>query len=302
MPSLTFENGLKIQVAQGQTSLSVLELANANGIAHTSVCGGNGLCSTCKIWVENLSELSPCTAIEQELLLAKGEPQGVRLACQAKVVGDAVVKRLVFDEIDQELVRKNPGNYRGNQQEIAVLFCDIRNFTSFSEKNQAYDVVHFLNRYFFINGNIILEEGGYIDKYIGDGLMALFGINGENARIACANATQAALKMLDASHKMSEYTEKHFGFSLRIGVGIAWGKAIVGKVGHPDSMAFTAIGDTVNLASRIEAKTKELKVDMLVDEQVDVHLPATFKRGKRFNEEIKGKEGSFPLVEILPNH
>ena len=102
-------------------------------------------------------------------------------------------------------------------------------------------------------GIAILENNGYIDKYIGDGLMALFGLKGESPKEICLNATKAALHMIDSLAEMNQYLKSHFDLEFKIGIGVHYGNAILGELGHPGKRQFTAIGDSVNGGVKVMA-------------------------------------------------
>jgi adenylate cyclase len=285
---------------QADESLSLLRLAQLNGIPHASACGGHARCSTCRVMVlEGLENLSPRTEPEVRLATAKGFEPNVRLACQTCAHGPATVRRLVLDDCDVELVLKCSGHTAGKEATLAILFSDIRSFTPFAEHNLAYDVVHVLNRYFFDTGSAVLQHGGYIDKYIGDGLMALFGLDSDDPANASRQAVRAALEMLGGLPAFNSYLTQYFGATLEIGIGIHTGSVILGEIGHPKRMQLTAIGDAVNVASRVESATKEVGARLLVTAEVAAHLGDEFRPGRRQRVHLKGTTGERELIEIL---
>lgn len=143
----------------------------------------------------------------------------------------------------------------GKSREIVVLFSDIRNFTNTTHVKKAEEVVKSLNKYFTDMVQIVEKYDGMIDKFIGDALMGLFGY--DDIQKGVNNAVNAAYYMQD--HLLRTNSE------FRIGVGIGFGQAIVGLVGSPDRLDFTAIGDVINTASRLESATPKLEVDILID-------------------------------------
>ena len=131
----------------------------------------------------------------------------IRLACQTTVSGDVELRRLVLDAEDMELTSlfkagSSPRSV-GEEKEVAILFADIRGFTTFAETLPPYDVVHVLNRYFHQVGQAIQRNGGCIDNYMGDGLMALFGV--EDSSGATLQAIRAGLDMLEAVERLRPY-------------------------------------------------------------------------------------------------
>ncbi|HMV43556.1 MAG TPA: adenylate/guanylate cyclase domain-containing protein, partial [Leptospiraceae bacterium] len=179
------------------------------------------------------------------------------------------------------------------------LFSDIRGFTAFSEKALPYDAIHILNRYFNRMGAAVLENDGYIDKYIGDGLMALFGLKEEDPDMICLKAIKAALSMIEELNDLNRYLKDHFDLEFKIGIGIHFGNAILGEIGHPGKRQFTAIGDSVNLASRIESTTKKANAEFLVSSDVYSILKTCINIGRVFETKLKGKTGVYRLYEIL---
>ena len=148
---------------------------------------------------------------------------------------------------------ENPQSFRlgGVNQKITVLFADIRGFTSISEKENPEKIVGLLNRYFSAMSEIIFEHGGTLDKYIGDGLMALFGAPNVSEEDAL-NAVKAAVKMQKRLRTLNDEL-RHEGLSeISVGIGLHTGVATVGYIGSEKRSEYTAIGDTVNLAARLQ--------------------------------------------------
>jgi adenylate cyclase len=287
-------------VEQADESLSLLDLARRNGIPHVAACGGHARCSTCRVLVlDGLENLTPRTEPESRLAALKGFEPNIRLACQTRARGDATVRRLVWDEHDVELALSCSGTSTGREATLAILFSDIRCFTPFAEHNLPYDVVHILNRYFHDMGGAVLRHGGYIDKYIGDGMMALFGLDADEQARACRQAVSAALDMQRDLPEFNRYLSHHFDTTLEIGIGIHTGSVIVAEIGHPKRMQLTAIGDAVNVASRVESATKEIGTRLLVTADVAAALGDDFTLGRRFTVHLKGTTGERELIEVV---
>lgn len=279
---------------------TILDISNQNQIPHMQACGGNGRCSTCQVMVlENPQNLSPPNEIEKNMQAKKGFESNIRLACQSRVLGNIKVRRLVRDEEDVAIAWANSGVTSGKEKKVAVLFSDIRNFSAFSEKNLPYDVIHHLNRYFQSMGEAVLRYDGYIDKYIGDGLMAVYGIDEEDPAKICKQALLSGLLMLEKLDKLNRYFQNNYEFHFEIGIGIHFGEAILGQVGHPKKMHLTAIGDTVNYASRLEPLCKKTGVCFLISESVYHYIQHEFQIGRKFKSLIKGKSGEHKIYEVL---
>jgi adenylate cyclase len=151
----------------------------------------------------------------------------------------------------------------GKTLEVTILFCDLRDFTTLSEKRTAHEIVEILNEYFTVMVEIVMDEGGVVDKYIGDNIMAVFGAP-VSRPLDAAHAVRAAVRMREALAKLNA---KHPDRPpLRFGIGLHTGEVIAGNIGSARRMEYTVIGDAVNLASRLESKTKELSTDILISD------------------------------------
>ena len=290
----------EITIEEAQSQLSILEISNKNQIPHTQACNGHGRCSTCRVMIlENPQNLSEPCEIESKMIQKKGFENNIRLACRAKVGGDIKIRRLVRDETDIVLALADSGESTGKEKKVAILFSDIRNFTNFSEKNLPYDVIHHLNRYFHSMGEAVLCYNGYIDKYIGDGLMAIYGIEQDDPIKTCQQALLSALMMLENLKEVNLHFKKNYDFTFNIGIGIHFGEAILGQVGHPNRMQLTAIGDSVNHASRIEPLCKKIQVPFLISEEVYHYTKKEFNVGRDFVCKLKGKSGEYKVYELL---
>lgn len=285
---------------------SILELSREKEIPHYAACGGQARCSTCRVMVlEGDQNLTDPEDAELELRRKKGLEKNIRLACQARLRGPVRLRRLVLDDDDRDIAVAESEITSGCERELAILFADIRGFTSFTEKNLPYDVIHVLDRYFKKVGDAILQRDGFIDKYMGDGLLALFGLeqddpNAKNDPVKnCSNACLAALQMRENLAAFNESLMVSFGTRFRIGVGIHFGKVIVGESGHPKKLMFTALGDPVNVTSRIEKATKTAGCDILISGQVRQNLTAGFRVGRRFSGRPRGKDEEYVLHELM---
>jgi adenylate cyclase len=254
---------------QGPTGPSILEFSRLAGIPHASVCGGRGRCSTCRVRIgRGIDLLEAASPAEQRVLARIGAPDNVRLACQVHPQpGDYdITPLLAAGAVAQEALAQ-AAHHHGQEREIAILFADIRGFTSLAEHRLPYDTVFVLNRYFRAVGEAIEAAGGHVDKFIGDGVMALFGLKGDPAA-ACRMALDAARRMAVAIDALNESLSGDLEVPLRIGIGLHAGVAIVGELGYGASRSLTAIGDSVNTASRLETMTKDFACELVVSDDL----------------------------------
>jgi class 3 adenylate cyclase len=297
VPRVTYFQDMTVDGPDGQT---LLDVSIQNRMPHHHQCGGQARCTTCRVQIlDGISQVSARTSCEEKVASKRGWDDFTRMACQAKVHGNVVVRRLLHGPQDiivldlEEL--DDLGAREGKELEVAVLFCDIRNFTTQSEKSLPYDVVYFLNRYFAAAAEPALNNNGFIDKYIGDGILAVFGTRGESSASTCRNAVRAALGMQEAARRLRPVFERDFNISLRIGIGIHFGTVILGGVGHPGKRHITIIGDTVNAASRIEGMTKDLNAPILLSDGVVAHLPDALRLGAPAKVQLRGRDESTVL-------
>ncbi|MCX8087243.1 MAG: adenylate/guanylate cyclase domain-containing protein [Rhodocyclaceae bacterium] len=193
----------------------------------------------------------------------------------------------------------------GRRREVTVLFSDIRDFTTLSERLEPEEVVELLNEYFERACAALLAEEATIDKFIGDAVMAEFGAPLDQPDHA-ERAVRAALKLHATAREFSSWVERRFaGRSLprfAIGIGIHTGPAVVGNIGSHQRMEYTAVGDTVNTASRLEGMTKSVGCPILASAATVAALPRpeAFRLGRRHVLSVKGKQGEVEVVEVWP--
>jgi len=283
---LTYPNGRVVQIVRG---VSVLEASRMAGIPHASVCGGRGRCSTCRIRVDGAKEaIVPPAAEEVKVLHRVGAAPDVRLACQLRPHGDLRVTPLLPASAQARDGFSRPGYLHGAEREIVILFGDLRSFTQLSEKKLPYDLVFLLNRYFAETGHAVETAGGRIDKFIGDGVMALFGLD-SGVEAGCREALVAAKDMAERMETLNRALIHDIPEPLRIGIGIHTGPAIVGEMGYGTAVSITAVGDSVNTASRIEALTKTYACELVISEAVAVRAGVDLGDAPRHEIEIRGR-------------
>lgn len=292
---IRYPNGVVAQVREGT---SVLEASRAAGIPHASVCGGRGRCSTCRVHVvAGLEQLPSPGSRERAVLQRIGAPGNVRLACQLR----PSVAVHVSPVLNPKTATASDGfadasSHEGREQTVVILFADLRGFTALSERRLPYDVVHILNQYFRLMGEAIEAHGGYLDKFIGDGVMAIFGVDGEPD--AARSALAAARAMLSRLDELNAFLSPVLERSLRMGIGIHSGPAILGRMGYGHRRHFTAIGDTVNTASRLQEMTKTLAASIVVSEDVLLQGGIELPDEKSHVVEVRGRKDSLTVVAV----
>lgn len=287
MVVVDYPNDRSVRITKG---ISLLEASNLNNIPHASVCGGRGRCSTCRVRiVSGEDSLSPPSAEELRVLERVGAPPHVRLACQAVPSEDLSIVPLLPPNASVRDTRRRSRDLAGQERDIAILFADLRSFTQFSEKKLPYDVVFVLNRYFAHMGEAVESSGGHLDKFIGDGVMALFGTKSD-IRTGARQAMLAAQQMARKLEELNEQLKDELEDPLRIGIGVHVGPAIIGEMGYGTATGLTAIGDSVNTASRLEAMTKEFGAQLILSEDVTQAAEASVTAYEEHEIAVRGRD------------
>jgi len=223
---------------------------------------------------------------------------------QREDLKNALTRYVSADVLHDVIYAGKATNLFSNRKKVTILFADVRGFTQFSEQVSPEETVKLLNEYFEKMIAAIFKNHGHLNKFMGDGLMALFGALRDDD-FQEEHAVQAALDMraalLELQHKWSASSERmHSGFAdFRIGIGVNTGMAIVGNIGSTQRMEFTAIGDSVNLASRLEQATRNHPgVDIIVSEYTFVAARSRFPFEPLGEIPIKGKSESVRTYTI----
>lgn len=281
---------------------TVLESLHKANIDQIHACGGDGKCTTCRIYVmEGLHNCRPRNEKEVHMAVKMEFPPNIRLACQTKISGNISIRRPVVDELDVEIILKQfdnlLGTKLGQEKELAILFTDIENYTQFAESFPAYDVVHVLNRYYQTMNKIIVRHKGIISDVAGDGILALFGVMEDNGNLVL-DAVNTVRDMNAALKQFNGYLNKMCNWSFAVRSGINFGKVIVGNFDTGTMRKVSAIGDPVNLASRIETANKDFNTRLLISQSAWEKLDGVIRPGKVHRARLKGKSGEYRLYEI----
>jgi adenylate cyclase len=252
-----------------------------------------------------INRILPVTPVHLSLMISYLGTLGLRLTGEerertrlrqmfGKYVSDEVVEKLLSQGRRPDL--------EGESLPVTILFSDIRNFTTISEKLKAHEVVEMLNAFFGRICEPILKEGGSVDKFIGDSVMAVFGAP-VPYRDHARRALRSALAMKEEAGEFRSWMGQHFagrdlpGFAA--GIGIHTGEAVIGSIGSPKRMEFTAIGDAVNIASRLESLTKTLDWVIVASSATIEAAGAGVVTGRREKVPVKGREGYVEIWEVI---
>lgn len=257
---IAYVDGPEITAPKG---LTLLEMSRSAGVPHTSLCGGRGRCTTCRVVIEAGAEhLHPPEPAEARSLAAVGAAPGTRLACQIRPTDPATVFRVFRPDGRQGRAHAS----QGQERPLAILFLDMRGFTARTAGQLPYDVVFLLNRFFDAVVPAVIAAGGTIDKYMGDGFLALFETPDSQSSARAGLAAAAGIgRALDA---FNAGLTTEGAPPVGIGIGLHLGDVVLGEIGAAGHAPRTLIGDAVNTASRLEGQTKPLGVELLISKAV----------------------------------
>lgn len=234
---------------------SILEALRDAGVPHASVCGGRARCTTCRVRIgEGLATLPPPSALETQALSRIDAPPNVRLACQTRPSRDVAVTPLLPAGAGADAARR-PGAAQGRERPIVAMFVDLRGSTKLAEDRLPYDVVFLINQFFAEMYEALRATGGYYAQFRGDGLLALYGLE-TDLPAACRQALAGAAQMQQRLEALNHGFAADLAEPLKIGIGVHAGVAIVGTMGPPEAPIYSAIGDNINIAARLEGMSK----------------------------------------------
>jgi adenylate cyclase len=250
------------QVITAPIGHSLLEALREAHIPHASVCGGRARCTTCRVRVSQGARWLPApTPLESKALARLGAGKDVRLACQLRPTRSVHVTPLLPPHVGP--AEAGHSRTQGHERAVAVMFIDLRESSRLGEQRLPYDVFFILNRFFAEMADAIRETGGYYSTFNGDGLMALYGTNTPLVQ-GCRDAMRGAIAIETRLARMNEALAHDLVEPLRAGISIHSGEAIVGTMGPPATPILSALGDTVNVAARLESETKRHRCMLVI--------------------------------------
>ena len=269
MITLSYGNGRTVRVPKG---LSVLEASLRNNVPHASVCGGRARCSTCRIRIigdyTSLPEPSKREAFVLDRVGAGSDP-AIRLACQLRPEADLSFFQIFLPQITAASLRTSSPSRIGEERYLVSMFVDMRGSTKLAEKRLPFDTVFIVNRFLGAVSQAVIECGGQPNQFVGDGQLALFGL-ATGPQTACRQALKAATMIAANVDELNLFLKHDLREPIQFGIGIHAGEVIIGDIGYRDHMVFTALGDPVNVAARLQDMTKSLACEAVISEEVRV--------------------------------
>jgi adenylate cyclase len=257
----------QVRVPKG---LSVLEASLRYKIPHASVCGGRARCSTCRVRIVSDRGSLPRPSGREAFVLSRvgaSRDPSIRLACQLRPQTDVAVIPILPPTIGTDFVRSRQKLNIGDERYIVSMFVDMRGSTKLAEDRLPYDIVFLINRFVEAASEGVVEAGGQPNQFVGDGVLALFGLDTDPAT-ACRQALRAASLVASKIAYVNHLFATEVSEPIDFGIGIHGGDVIVGDIGFRGHTVFTALGDAVNVAARLQDKTKELGCKLIVSERV----------------------------------
>ena len=292
MINLSYGNGRTVRVPKG---LSVLEASLRYNVPHASVCGGRARCSTCRIRViGDLSALPEPSAREAFVLNRVGASDpSIRLACQLRPAADLSFFQLFMPHAMSANAHASHPHRIGQERYLVSMFVDMRGSTRLAENQLPFDTVFIVNRFLGAVSQAVIECGGQPNQFVGDGQLALFGL-ATNPQTACRQALRAAAMIAVNVDELNQFLSHDLREPIRFGIGIHGGEVIIGDIGYRDHMVFTALGDAVNVAARLQDMTKSLACEAIVSEEVRITAGVAEDALPQQQVEIRGR--SEPMI------
>lgn len=209
-----------------------------------------------------------------------------------------LIRKFATEEVAEELMTSG-FSLGGKLVDATAMFCDIRSFTTIAESQAPADTIELLNDYYALMMDAIGGEGGIVNQMVGDGLMAIFGAPLPHPD-HCERAVRAALQMSELIEQYDQEREAMHRAPIRIGIGIASGEVIAGYTGTQRRATYTCVGDTVNLAARLESHTKVVGRPILIDENTRSGLSPEFSLQDQGTVELKGKIQPVHIYSVTP--
>jgi adenylate cyclase len=268
MVNLSYGNGRTIRVPKG---FSVLEASVANNVPHASVCGGRARCSTCRIRVIGDCATLPEPSKREAFVLNRvgAADPSIRLACQLRPTQDLSFFQLFMPHPTSANAHATNPHRIGQERYLVSMFVDMRGSTRLAEARLPFDTVFIVNRFLGAVSQAVIECGGEPNQFVGDGELVLFGLQC-SPQTACRQALKAAAMIAANVEELNQFLSHDLNEPIRFGIGIHGGEVIIGDIGYRDHMVFTALGDAVNVAARLQDMTKNLGCEAVVSEEVRI--------------------------------
>ncbi|RQS59877.1 adenylate/guanylate cyclase domain-containing protein [Burkholderia sp. Bp8963] len=274
---------------------SVLEASRMAGIPHASSCGGRARCTLCRVRVLSDVPLPAPAEAERRVLERLGaDSQTVRLACQLRPTHDLSVWPLVPPAASMAFLQRSQRDVIPQERFAAFMFVDMRDSTRIAAAQLPFDSIFVVSRFLSAVSAAVVEAGGLPNQFMGDAVLAIFGLRSEPST-ACRQALGAVPLVAANIDKLNAALEQQLHTKIRFGIGLHCGRAVMGEIGFREHVTFTAIGDPLNVASRLEQLTKEIGCEAIVSEQVFQHAGVSAAALPQLVARVRGRDDPEPV-------
>jgi adenylate cyclase len=280
--------------------LTILETSLRYNVPHASVCGGKARCSTCRVRViSDRTALPPPSGRESFVLARVGASANpaIRLACQLRPKADIAVIPVLPANVGADFVRNRHRINIGEEHYVVSMFIDMRGSTKLAETRLPFDTVFLINRFLEAASLAVVDTGGQLNQFVGDGLLALFGLDTDPAT-ACRQAVRAAALVASNVEYLNHEFASELEQPIQFGIGIHGGEVIIGDVGFRDHTVFTALGDPVNVAARLQDMTKAHNCTVIISEEVYQRSGLPPDRLSRTEVSIRGRDQAMTVCTV----
>ena len=289
---ILYPDGRKVFAPLG---FSVLEASRMAGVPHASTCGGRARCTLCRVRVLSDVPLPTPAEAERRVLERLGvDSQTVRLACQLRPIHDLSVWPLVPPAASMAFLQPRQRDVMPQERFAAFMFVDMRGSTQLAAAQLPFDSIFVVSRFLSAVCAAVVQAGGMPNQFMGDAVLAIFGLRSEPA-IACRQALCAVPLVAANIDQLNAALEQQLQTPIRFGIGLHCGRAVMGEIGFREHVTFTAIGDPLNVASRLEELTKEIACDAIVSEQVFQHAGVSAADLPQLDAHLKGRHDPVPV-------
>jgi adenylate cyclase len=287
-----YPDGRRIFAPRG---FSVLEASRMASVPHASMCGGRARCTLCRVRVLSDVPLPAPAEAERRVLERLGaDSQTVRLACQLRPTHDLSVWPLVPPVASPAFWQRRQRDVMPQERFAAFMFVDMRDSTRLAAAQLPFDTIFLASRFLSAVSSAVVQAGGLPNQFMGDGVLAIFGLSSEPST-ACSQALSAVPLVAAKIAELNAVVEQQMQTKIRFGIGLHCGRAVMGEIGFREHVTFTAIGDPLNVASRLEQLTKEIGCEAIVSEQVFQHAGVLAADLPQLAARLRGRDDLVPV-------
>ena len=274
---------------------SVLEASRMAGIPHASTCGGRARCTLCRVRVVSDLPLPVPADVERRVLERLGADwQSVRLACQLRPSHDVSVWPLVPPAASRAFLQRRQLHALAEERFAAFMFVDMRDSTQLAAARLPFDSIFIVGHFLSAVSAAVVQAGGQPNQFLGDAVLAIFGLETDPAT-ACRQALAALPLVAGNIDRLNTAIEQQVIRPIRFGIGLHCGRSVMGEIGFRDHVTFTALGDPLNVASRLQQLTKEIGCEAVVSDDVFHHAGISGASLPQVAAQLRGRDDPVPV-------